>query len=426
MKRAAVKVGELVIYKIRNGRYSLWRKTCGGNTMDKSFRKTLLSLQGFYLLAFFGFGSLFPLLSVYLSQVHQLNGVQIGTIMSVGPIIFIFFQPLWGMFSDYSGAPRYVLSATSLLAGIMALGYLLLESYTGLLFVAIFVAVFQSAIVPVSDSISVKFSSNYRYDYGNIRLFGSLGFGLAVFIVGKLSEGSIGPNIIFYAFFVCLVLSAFISLRFPKETVVKNLKLKEGFQELVKLKKFIIFLIITFSIFGPNLANNTYFGLFVEDSGGTYAGIGIAFFVAVMAEIPFMRWSGAWIKKIGLLHVTIIAGVASLIRWAFYFTEPSLMLVYVSSVIQGISIGFFVPAGIQYIRKITPNHLTATAITLYSAIGNGLGNWFHTFVGGIVMEQYSIYTVYLFFALLTSLGIILSVYLVKGEKREVLMYAKNN
>jgi MFS transporter, PPP family, 3-phenylpropionic acid transporter len=387
--------------------------------VNNQIRKNVLTLQGFYLLTFFGVGSLYPLLSVYLSETVGLNGYQIGTIMSVGPIIMIFFQPLWGMVSDSTNSPVKVLTLTTLLAGIFGLGYLFSENYYVLILVAVFVAVFQSAIIPVSDSISLNYTSRVKVNYGNIRLFGSLGFGLAVFIMGRLSEYN--PAVIFYSFFISLLVASLIGTKIPKEKGNPNKNLFSGIKEILTYKKFIVFLMITFLIFGPNLANNTYFGLFVEDSGGTYTGIGIAFLIAVLSEIPFMRAAGSWIQKIGILEVVFIAGTVSFIRWILYFVQPSLSIVYITTVIQGFSIGLFIPASLQYIREITPVHITATAVTLYSAIGNGLGNWFSTFLGGILYEQYNIYTVYLFFGIMAFIGVLLNIWLIKEEKANSLV-----
>lgn len=382
--------------------------------MEKNEKKNILSLQGFYLLSFFGVGSLFPLLSVYLSEVEKLNGYQIGTILSIGPIITIFFQPLWGMVSDVTNSPTKVLTFTTFMAGIFGFGYYFFGSYIMFVLTAILISVFQSAIIPVSDSISLKYTSRIKINYGNIRLFGSLGFGIAVFVMGRLSE--LSPSVIFYSFFVSLTLASILAVRLPKEKAEHRAKLLSGVKDLFKLKKFLVFMFVTFLIFGPNLANNFYFGLFVDNLGGTYTGIGIAFLIAVLSEIPFMRVAGRGIQRFGLLPIAAIAGCVSMIRWFFYFLEPSLALVYASAVIQGFSIGLFIPAGLQYIRDITPAHITTTAVTIYSAIGNGLGNWFSTFFGGIIYDKFSIYGVYLFFGVMAFLGVMLTLWLIKEEK----------
>ncbi|MGE7766195.1 MFS transporter [Peribacillus sp. NPDC096540] len=384
--------------------------------MEKQKQANILSLKIFYLFSFFAVGSLTPLLSVYLANEAGLNGIEIGTIMSVGPIVMIVFQPIWGIVCDWSGKPAKILAMTSLLAGFFGLGYLLFEPYLLLVSVAVVLAIFQSAIIPVSDSITLQYTTRIKSNYGKIRLFGSLGFGVAVFVMGKFSESFIGPSVIFYAFFIGLFVAALLALRLPEEPPQEKAKLFDGMKELFTMKRFLIFLALTFLIFGPNLANNVYYGLFVEARGGTYTGIGIAFLLAVLSEIPFMRLAGSWINKLGLLPITLLAGTASLVRWLFYFTEPSLAIVYVTSIIQGFSLGLFIPAALQYIREVVPPHITVTAVTLYSAIGNGLGNWFSTFSGGIILDKSGIYMVYLFYSLLTLMGMVLTVWLMKLEK----------
>lgn len=384
--------------------------------MNQLDRTQLKILKSFYLLTFFGIGSMYPLLSVYLSDVEKMNGYQIGLILSIGPIVTIFFQPLWGMVSDSVNNPRILLMVTTFFAGLIALGYLFFHEFSSLFVVAMSISIFQSAIIPISDSISLKFSTKIKENYGNIRLYGSLGFGLAVFIMGKLSEQK--ATIIFLSFCISLLLASFVTIKIPNEKRDSKISLYSGLKDLFLIKEFIVFLVITFMIFGPNLANNFYFSLFIQDRGGTYTGIGIAFLVAVLSEIPFMRVAGKWIYRIGVLQVAILAGIVSCVRWILYFTEPNLTLIYLTSVIQGFSVGLFIPAALQYIREITPSHITATAITIYSAIGNGLGNWFNTFISGILYEDFSIYYVYLFYFGLSMIGVLLCVWLAQKEKNQ--------
>ncbi|MFJ7747419.1 MFS transporter [Peribacillus sp. NPDC097295] len=387
--------------------------------MDKLEKGNITRLKSFYLFSFFAVGSLTPLLSVYLANEIGLNGIEIGFIMSVGPMVMIFFQPIWGMICDWSGKPAKILALASLLTGMIGMGYILYEPYLYLVSVAVILAIFQSAIIPVSDSITLQYTTRIQANYGKIRLYGSLGFGLAVFMMGKLSESFMGPSVIFYVFFISLLLAAFLALYLPEEPSQRKPKLLNGLKELLIMKRFVLFLAVTFLIFGPNLANNVYYGLFVEARGGTYTGIGVAFLLAVMSEIPFLRMAGSWILKLGLLPITILAGAASLIRWLIYFIEPSLEIVYVSSIIQGFSLGLFIPAGLQYIREVVPVHITVTAVTIYSAIGNGLGNWFCTFFGGIIMDRAGIYMVYLFFGILSVIGLILTVWLMVIENQKL-------
>jgi MFS transporter, PPP family, 3-phenylpropionic acid transporter len=383
--------------------------------MNQVEHTQLRMLKGFYLLTFFAIGSMYPLLSVYLSDVEKMNGYEIGLILSIGPIVTIFFQPFWGMLSDTVNRPTRLLLLTTMVAGILSLGYTVFHEFYLLFFVALLIASFQSAIIPISDSISLKFSTKINENYGNIRLYGSLGFGLAVFIMGKLSEWY--APIIFFSSCISLLLASIFTLKMPNEKKEANIKIFAGIKELIAIKPFIIFLIVTFMIFGPNLANNFYFSLFIQERGGTYTGIGLAFLVAVLSEIPFMKVAGHWINKLGVLQIATFAGLVSCIRWLFYFFEPNLTLVYLTSVVQGLSIGLFIPAALRYIQEITPSQITATAITIYSAIGNGLGTWFSTFTSGIIYEEFNIYFVYLFFFITGLIGVLLCLWLLQKERK---------
>jgi PPP family 3-phenylpropionic acid transporter len=51
--------------------------------------------------------------------------------------------------------------------------------------------------------------------------------------------------------------------------------------------------------------------------------------------------------------------------------------------------------------------MQSTAIALYAAAGGGLGVWFCTFIGGILMNYLSLQAVYLFYFLLTMGGLLL-------------------
>ncbi|WP_257351563.1 MFS transporter [Pseudalkalibacillus decolorationis] len=374
--------------------------------MYRALDRTSVNISLFYLFIFFGFGTLFPLLSVYLKQDIHLSGTEIGAIMSISPVVMIIAQPLWGIICDYTRKPRGVLLLALCLTGILAIPFAFLDTYSGFIVFSILLAVFQSAIVPVSDSITLNYVMVTNKDYGNFRLWGALGFALAVYVMGSLAETA-GLKIIFYCFAGVLILCMIFVLSMPKESNSIQVDLRTGISKLLRMPKFTLFLITTFSVFGPIFSNNFYFGLYIQELGGTLAGVGVAFLLAAGSEAPFMKFSGNWIRKVGIEKILVSAALISALRWVFYFTEPTLSVVYATTIAQGFSIGLFIPAALQYVREIAPDDVKATAVALYSSMGNGLGSWFCTFFGGIIYDTYSLFAMYLFFGIMTFIGIIL-------------------
>ncbi|MCF6138336.1 MFS transporter [Pseudalkalibacillus berkeleyi] len=374
--------------------------------MRLKFERIPVNISLFYFFIFFGFGTLFPLLSVYLKQDVGLSGTQIGAIMSVSPVVMIIAQPIWGIICDYTRRPRAVLIFTLTMSAFIALPFVYMDSYMGFILISIMLAVFQSAVVPVSDSITLNYVMANKKDYGNYRLWGALGFAMAVYLMGSLAE-KLGLTLIFYSFTAALLICTIFVLSMPKESNSLQVDLRSGFVRLIKMPKFILFLFTTFCVFGPIHSNNFYFGLYIQELGGTLAGVGLAFLLAAGSEAPFMKFSGGWIRKAGYEKILIAATLISSIRWFYYFTEPSLVAVYATTIAQGFSIGLFIPAALQYVRKIAPDDVKATAVALYSSMGNGLGSWFCTFIGGIIYDAFSLFGLYLFFGITTAVGLVL-------------------
>jgi len=371
----------------------------------------------FYFLLFFGFGSLFPLLTVYLKEYVGLSGTEVGVIMSISPVVTLLIQPLWGMISDYTQKPKVILVVSLLLSAIVGLAYSVGIGYWYIFIVATILAITLSAIVPISDSIALNYVQKVKGDYGSLRLWGAVGFAISVIIGGKLAE-IFHMNVIFYLFSGLLLSTAFLAWKLPNESQPIKVDLTNGLSMLFKMKRFVIFLIITFCIFGPIYANNFYFGLFITDLGGTLTGVGIAFLIGAGSEAPFMRIAGNWIARFGMLRILLIATIVLGLRWLVYFFEPPLVIVYITTIAQGFSVGMFIPAALQYVRELAPADVRVTAVSLYSAVGNGLGTLFCTMLSGIIIDYFSTGYVYLFYFTLSALGLILLFILQKLETQE--------
>lgn len=369
-------------------------------------QRTFFSMKGYFFFVYFGLGGLFPLLTVYLQDDVGLSGAQIGVITSIGPVVMILVQPLWGMLSDYTKQPKILLTICSIGAGLSGLTYVFAEEYAMFVMIASLVAVFQSAVIPLSDSIAMNYVKRHGGDYGKIRMWGAVGFAIAVWIMGNLSD-IFGLQVIFYGFAVVLFTSAFFSSGMPNEQVTAKVEVKKGLRKLVKVDGFLLFLLITFLVYGPIMANNFYFGVLIQFVGGTLAGVGFAFLLAAGSEVPFMRWAGAWIQKRGILIVLFAAAFISGLRWIFYATAPDPMWIYITTIMQGFSIGLFVPAALQYVTDIAPKEVKATAVAIYAAVGNGAGAFFFSLTAGLLIDFHSILAVYLFYGIMTMIGTVL-------------------
>lgn len=360
-------------------------------------------LNSSYFFIFFGIGAIFPLLAVYLKHLG-FSGKEIGILTAIGPIVTILTQPLWGVVSD-----RYQIQKQVLLFGmssimLIALLFPVFQSFWGTFLMIFIFHMFQSPIIPLTDNIALNFTNRTKIEYGNIRLWGAIGFALAVYITGRITEWT-RLEAIFYTFSTAIIIAILSIATVPSDAKRVHVNIWGGVRQLIVMPHFILFLLSSFFVFGTMNANNYYFGVYYQDIGGTIAGIGLAFLLSAGSEAPFMRIGGRIIGKIGLENTLLIASITSLVRWTLFYFIHDPTLIIMLFFLQGVSIGLYLTAAPQYVKSKTPKGIHVTALTLYASFGHGIGTMTCNLVGGWIYETFSIFTTYLFFAVLTLFGI---------------------
>lgn len=363
---------------------------------------------------YFAIGALYSLLALYLERIG-FSGTQIGLIMSSGSLMLIFSQPFWGIVCDKTRRTVLVLKLSLIAAGILALTLPFVKGYALFLVLYALVHFFQGANAPISDTLGISAANRLGLTFGDFRQYGAIGFAIAVFMVSNISERT-GLWIIFPFYCMAYVLAAILFRQHEPERTEMHLPLIPGLKQLIVLPRYRLILAATFFIFGPVVANNNYYGLLFEFTGGTIAGIGLAFLLFSGSEAPFMKLSGKLIAHLGLTNTMMMAASISAIRWFWYSTGPAPEWMLILFVVQGLSVGLYIVSGAQFVSENALPHLKTTAMTIYASAGIGMGGIFCQFVGGVLLDFHNILAVYFFFGLSTVTGFLFLGYLRFSER----------
>lgn len=372
--------------------------------------KKKLNIIGFFLFYFIAIGAYMPLFSLYLDELH-FTGTQIGIIASINPLMMLLVQPLWGYLADKTGRLHTILITSLFISAVISLLFPLLYGFLTFIFLSVILAVFNSAAEPVSTSIIVSYTEKNKQSYADYRLWGAVGFAISAWALSQLAQSN-SLQIIFYTFATFLLLSIFFAWNLPKSpNVQKNVATKENIKKLITNKPFLLFLLACFLVYGVMLANNSFFGLLYTSLGGTLADVGVSFLISVGSEVPFMRLAGKLLNKMDITSILIIASLISALQYFCFFFHPSETLIYLLNIAQGLSLGLFIPVSVSYVQKYTSHSLQTTALGIFNGVSFGLGNWFFTLIGGLVLEYLNIHFVYLMFSSISLLGMVLLVIL---------------
>ncbi len=374
-------------------------------------KKTYRNFAGIYFFYYFALAAISALIAPYLVEIG-LSGVQIGSITGTGALVGVIATPVWGNICDRIGKNKILLYILLLGSSSISVFILFRRYYLYILLIYAVFFVFHNPIFAIMDSYTLKFD----YEFGNIRLWGSIGYAIGVFITG-LIVGNYGLHYIFYVYSVGGII-AFLFLRNITKEEDKAIQCHGSTRgkDLFYNKKYVLFVIASFCTQGPMLAHNTYFSLLYTKVGGTIAGVGAVLMLFCLSEAPFMKIFAKVDGEKLIEKMFIVLLVISASRWFIYSLEPTVNVLIASFLLHGISNGAFIVTSIIYIAKITKKENRVTALSLYSALSLGLANMFCQYAGGIILDQYGPGGVYVLFTLLNVIAVALFIVLMYFKK----------
>lgn len=173
------------------------KKAKTGNVEEEEHQtnpRVRLMIKLLFITYYGSLGALMPYLPVYYHSIGH-SGQAIGLLGAVKPITTFFVAPLWGIFSDYTQKPSFVLQLTFITSMILQLLLPLKDNVQYLITMVFLTALFNAPVKSLIDSMVLdKLDKNDRGQYGRLRLFGQLGFGLGSSIVGTVIGRAGPPN----------------------------------------------------------------------------------------------------------------------------------------------------------------------------------------------------------------------------------------
>jgi predicted MFS family arabinose efflux permease len=156
--------------------------------------RVLLMIKLLFITYYGSLGALMPYLPVYYHSLGH-SGQAIGLLGAVKPITTFIVAPLWGLISDYTQKPAFVLQLTFIASMVLQLLLPLKDNVKYLVTMVFVTALFNAPVKSLIDSMVLdKLDKNDRGQYGRLRLYGQLGFGIGSSIVGTIIARSGTPK----------------------------------------------------------------------------------------------------------------------------------------------------------------------------------------------------------------------------------------
>ncbi len=331
-----------------------------------------LGLAPVYLFYFGALGILIPFWAPYLRDLG-LDPVQIGQIMAVYLAWRLIAPTAWGWMADHSGR-RMLLVRLAAIASAVAFALLSRRTdYGGLLVFMSLFAIFWTALIPQYEANTLSVLGPRIASYGRIRLWGSVGFILAVVAGGWWFDlnGLDSVPTIAAALIGLVALSSFLTPSGPQVSEEPD-QLPLG--RILRQPRVIALLLVALLVqaaFGPYYV---FFTVYLEELGYARTTIGILWALGVAAEIAVFLYS-PWLFRV-FSRRSLLAGALgfAVLRWCLTaaFADNLALLVF-AQLLHMASFGLFHAVAVVCVHDFFPGKTHGRGQALYSSAGFGAG-----------------------------------------------------
>uniref|UniRef100_T1JC78 E3 ubiquitin-protein ligase parkin n=1 Tax=Strigamia maritima TaxID=126957 RepID=T1JC78_STRMM len=268
----------------------------------------------------------------------------------------------------------------------------------------------------IQTSVIYAILAEKHSQFGKQKIFGSLGYGLSFIIGGVLNQYLVTDaegfqyDYSFYIFGLSMLLASVAICWFTVQPQPRPSRIIHDIS-LVFTKPRNCFLFVSIFFMGTFRGFlSTYTFWYLSELGASPLILGLAKGCqALIGEIPCLFISGWLIKKLDHYNVFSFVFAIQTVGFCVYALMDNVMLVFLTEILNGIIIGFFLPAATSYCALVAPPGTSTTLQGIFFAVYKGAGRVMGNLCGGFMYSAFGGRTTYLMFAVLSFACLLLNV-----------------
>ena len=361
----------------------------------------------FYLFFFASLGVLVPYWSLYLKSLG-FGPAEIGELMAVIMATKIIAPNIWGWLGDHTGRRVQIIRLATLVALIAFAGIFLGKSYWWIAAVMCLFSFFWNAALPQFEATTMTMLGEEAHRYSKIRLWGSVGFILAVVSLGAVLDET-GTAVIPVVVLVLLGGLAFSTWMVPQDNGVQGESKSSSIWQILSRPEVTIVLLVCFLMQASHGPYYTFYTIYLEEHGYSRSLIGQLWAIGVVAEIGVFLVMHRLLPRFGAKALLMMSLALTSLRWlllAWFVDRLGVMLF--AQLLHAASFGIYHAVAIHLIHKIFTGRHQGRGQALYSSLSFGAGGAVGSLMSGYLWSGVGATTTYLVAAIMSGLAFLLS------------------
>ncbi|ERI51681.1 MFS transporter [Pseudomonas sp. EGD-AK9] len=334
-------------------------------------------LSGFYFFYFALLGATAPFLALYFDHLG-FSPARIGELVAIPMLMRCLAPNLWGWLGDHSGQRLLIVRLGALCTLVCFAGIFVSHSYAWLALIMAAHAFFWHAVLPQFEVITLAHLREQAARYSQIRLWGSIGFIVAVVGLGRLFEWL---SLDAYPWALVLIMAGIVAGSFwvPNAQPLSRPGSAEqgGFLRQLRRPGILAFYA---SVGLMQLSNGPYYTfltLHLEALGYGRGTIGMLWALGVVAEILLFLVMARLLQRYSLRVVLLASFLITAVRWLLLGNlADQLAILLLAQCMHAATFGAFHAASIHFIQRSFEGGQQGQGQALYATlagIGGALG-----------------------------------------------------
>lgn len=339
-----------------------------------------------YYFFYFGFvGAFSPYFTLYLQSL-QFTAADIAILMSLMQVMRILAPNLWGWLAERVGVPVLIvrLSAVASLTGFGL--FFLTAEFAGIFVGMALMAFFWSAALPLIESVTFSHLGDQGHRYASIRVWGSVGFIVAVLGIGHALEDL---QITATLWMTALVLAGIVLCAFlvPDTAPPAVQRVPMSLRQVLARAEVRALLGACFFMSAAHGALYVFYSIHLVDNGYGKAFVGWMWTLGVVAEIVVFLFMPRLIKRYTLRAMLLVSFAAAVLRFLLIgWGVGNFALLVLAQLLHGATFGAYHAAAIAAINQWFPGKLQSRGQALYGSLSFGAGGMFGGLLSGLTWD----------------------------------------
>lgn len=334
-------------------------------------------LSGFYFFYFALLGGTAPFLARYFDHLG-FSPARIGELIAIPMLMRCLAPNLWGWLGDHTGQRLLIVRFGALCTLVCFAGIFFSQSYAWLALIMATHAFFWHAVLPQFEVITLAHLREQAARYSQIRLWGSIGFIVAVVGLGLLFEWL---SLDAYPAALLVIMAGIVVSSFwvpNAQPVLRPSTLEsEGFVRQLRRPGILAFYVCVGLMQLSNGPYYTFLTLHLEGVGYSRGAIGLFWALGVVAEILLFLVMARLLQRYSLRAVLLASFLITAVRWLLLGSLPQyLPVLLLAQCMHAATFGAFHAACIHFVQRSFADRQQGQAQALYvslAGIGGALG-----------------------------------------------------